>query len=182
MAPAELRSFASLARRHAPLAAAELHLDFSAVGDEGAAVLAAVLAHALDDAPDACAQREAARRPAEVRVRLGEERRGAEDGLALSSRNQYLSASERAAAPLLWQTLQSCGAALTAKLPESPASIIDSAIVVLEQAGFIVDYLELRELSTLQLVDRVDQNCALFVAARLGDTRLIDNIQLAANN
>ena len=106
----------------------------------------------------------------------------AEDGLALSSRNQYLSASERAAAPLLWQTLQSCGAALTAKLPESPASIIDSARVVLEQAGFIVDYLELRELSTLQLVDRVDQNCALFVAARLGDTRLIDNIQLAANN
>ena len=106
----------------------------------------------------------------------------AEDGLALSSRNQYLSASERAAAPLLWQTLQSCGAALTAKLPESPASIIDSARVVLERAGFIVDYLELRELSTLQLVDRVDQNCALFVAARLGDTRLIDNIQLAANN
>ena len=106
----------------------------------------------------------------------------AEDGLALSSRNQYLSASERAAAPLLWQTLQSCGAALTTKPSEPPASIIDSARVVLEQAGFIVDYLELRELSTLQLVDRVDQNCALFVAARLGDTRLIDNIQLAANN
>ena len=43
----------------------------------------------------------------------------AEDGLALSSRNQYLSVSERAVAPLLWQTLQSCGAALTAT-PESP--------------------------------------------------------------
>ena len=54
--------------------------------------------------------------------------------------------------------------------------------MALEQAGFKVDYLELRELSTLQLVDNVDQDCALFVAARLGDTRLIDNIQLAAGN
>ena len=106
----------------------------------------------------------------------------AEDGLALSSRNQYLSASERALAPLLWQTLQTCGAALTATPREPPASIIDAAKVALEQAGFKVDYLELRELSTLQLVDNVDQDCALFVAARLGDTRLIDNIQLAARN
>ena len=106
----------------------------------------------------------------------------AEDGLALSSRNQYLSASERAVAPLLWQTLQSCGASLTAKPLEPPASIIDPAREALEQAGFTVDYLELRELSTLQLVDNADQDCALFVAARLGDTRLIDNIQLAAGN
>jgi len=106
----------------------------------------------------------------------------AEDGLALSSRNQHLSASERAAAPLLWQTLHTCGAALTATPREPPASIIDAARVALEQAGFKVDYLELRELSTLQLVDNVDQDCALFVAARLGDTRLIDNIQLAAGN
>ena len=106
----------------------------------------------------------------------------AEDGLALSSRNQYLSASERALAPLLWQTLQRCGAALTATPREPPASIIDAAGVALEQAGFKVDYLELRDLSTLQLVDNVDQDCALFVAARLSDTRLIDNIQLAAGN
>ena len=106
----------------------------------------------------------------------------AEDGLALSSRNQYLSASERALAPLLWQTLQRCGAALTATPREPPASIIDAARVALEQAGFKVDYLELRELSTLQLVDNVDQDCALFVAARLGDARLIDNIQLGAGN
>ena len=104
----------------------------------------------------------------------------AEDGLALSSRNQYLSASERAVAPLLWQTLQSCGATLTATPECPPASIIDPAREALQQAGFTVDYLELRELSTLKLVDNVDQDCALFVAARLGDTRLIDNIQLAA--
>jgi pantoate--beta-alanine ligase len=106
----------------------------------------------------------------------------AEDGLALSSRNQYLSASERAVAPLLWQTLQSCGAALAATPVGPPASIIDPAREALEQAGFTVDYLELRELSTLQLVENVDQDCALFVAARLGDTRLIDNIKLAASS
>ena len=103
------------------------------------------------------------------------------DGLALSSRNQYLSASERAVAPLLWQTLQSCGATLTATPGCPPASIIDPAREALQQAGFTVDYLELRELSTLRLVDNVDQDCALFVAARLGDTRLIDNIQLAGS-
>ena len=106
----------------------------------------------------------------------------AEDGLALSSRNQYLSASDRAVAPLLWQTLQSCGATLTATPDSEPASIIDPARETLKQAGFTVDYLELRELSTLQLVDNVDQECALFVAARLGGTRLIDNIQLAASS
>ena len=105
----------------------------------------------------------------------------AEDGLALSSRNQYLSASERALAPLLWQTLKSCGAKLTATPECQPASIIDPATEALKQAGFKVGYLELRELTTLRLVDRMDQNCALFVAARLGDTRLIDNIQLAAS-
>ena len=106
----------------------------------------------------------------------------AEDGLALSSRNQYLSASERAVAPLLWQTLQSCAATLTETPDREPASIIDPARETLEQAGFTVDYLELRELSTLQLVDSGAQDCALFVAARLGDTRLIDNIQLTASS
>ena len=106
----------------------------------------------------------------------------AEDGLALSSRNQYLSASERAVAPLLWQTLQSCAAALTATPDCEPTSIIDPARETLEQAGFTVDYLEVRELSTLQLVDSGDHDCALFAAARLGDTRLIDNIQLAASS
>lgn len=105
----------------------------------------------------------------------------AEDGLALSSRNQYLSASERAVAPLLRQTLQSCGAALTATPDGLATSIIGPAREALERAGFAVDYLELRELATLQLVDRMDQDCALFVAARLGETRLIDNIQLAAS-
>jgi pantoate--beta-alanine ligase len=106
----------------------------------------------------------------------------AEDGLALSSRNQYLSTSERRLAPLLWKTLQSCSAALAATPDSPPTSIIDSAREALEHAGFKVDYLELRELSTMQLVDNVNQDCALFVAARLGDTRLIDNIQLASSN
>ena len=84
----------------------------------------------------------------------------AEDGLALSSRNQYLSASDRAVAPLLWQTLQSCGATLTATPDSEPASIIDPARETLKQAGFTVDYLELRELSTLQLVDELTSACS----------------------
>jgi len=43
-----------------------------------------------------------------------------------------------------------------------------------------VDYLELRALADLRLLDRISEDCALFVAARLGKTRLIDNIQIAA--
>ena len=61
-----------------------------------------------------------------------------------------------------------------------PASIIDPAKEQLQRSGFTLDYLEVRETSTLQLVDNMTQDSALFLAARLRKTRLIDNIQLAA--
>ena len=48
----------------------------------------------------------------------------------------------------------------------------------LQRAGFAVDYLELRALSALNLINHVTEDCALFVAARLGHTRLIDNVQI----
>lgn len=104
----------------------------------------------------------------------------ASDGLALSSRNQYLSATERQIAPRLWQTLQDCAQTLRGASTVSAANILAQASDELTAAGFKVDYLELRELQTLQTTTDLSHDCALFVAATLGTTRLIDNIQISA--
>ena len=104
----------------------------------------------------------------------------AEDGLARSSRNQYLSDAERALAPLLWQTLQDCAQALKTPAVSEAERVLTPARDALQRAGFAVDYLELRTLSALDLIHQVTEDCAVFVAARLGRTRLIDNIQILA--
>ena len=103
-----------------------------------------------------------------------------DDGLALSSRNQYLTTDERAIAPKLWETLQVCARELRSAAEHEGGSILDVARASLAQAGFAVDYLELRVLSTLAESESLSEDCALFVAARLGRTRLIDNIQITA--
>lgn len=114
-----------------------------------------------------------------VEVQHGPTQR-AEDGLALSSRNQYLSDAERALAPLLWQTLQDCAQALETPAISEAERVLTPARDALQRAGFAVDYLELRTLSALDLIHQVTEDCAVFVAARLGRTRLIDNIQILA--
>ena len=114
-----------------------------------------------------------------VEVQHGPTKR-AEDGLALSSRNQYLSDAERALAPLLWQTLQDCAQALKTPAISEAERVLTPARDALQRAGFAVDYLELRTLSALDLIHQVTEDCAVFVAARLGRTRLIDNIQILA--
>lgn len=101
----------------------------------------------------------------------------AADGLALSSRNHYLSDTERALAPTLHTTLVACAEALR-KTPGAIAEPLEEARSQLVEAGFTLDYLELRDLSSLAKVDSLEQDCAVFVAARLGSTRLIDNIQI----
>jgi len=97
------------------------------------------------------------------------------DGLALSSRNTYLSESERAAAPTLYRVLKECagkiaGGALIAQ-------VLDEGGAAIERAGFALDYLEARHTDTLQPVASVkDGPIRLLVAARIGRTRLIDNV------
>ena len=112
-----------------------------------------------------------------IEIRSGATQR-AEDGLALSSRNHYLSAAERAIAPKLFSTLTACAEALPSASPNSIETLLTSCRSELESAGFALDYFELRGLPLLQRVSDAAQDCALFVAARLGQTRLIDNIQL----
>jgi pantoate--beta-alanine ligase len=96
------------------------------------------------------------------------------DGLALSSRNRYLSQEERALAPTLYRTLQDCAARLRAG--EDAATVMAAGKAALATAGFAVDYLALRDAETLAPVSGLAAPARLLVAARLGVTRLIDNI------
>jgi pantoate--beta-alanine ligase len=100
------------------------------------------------------------------------------DGLACSSRNQYLNASERAQAPALRAAL--LAAAQMAKDGERSASrIIDSARAILARAPLArIDYVELVDAENLRPLDSLRPNSLLALAVFFGKTRLIDNIQL----
>ncbi len=97
------------------------------------------------------------------------------DGLAMSSRNAYLSPEERALAPTLYRTLRHSAARIAAK--ELIAKVMGEGWIAIEEAGFAVDYFEARHADSLGRVETpADGPIRLLVAARLGKTRLIDNI------
>ena len=100
------------------------------------------------------------------------------DGLALSSRNVYLSPEERRTAPLLHRVLYEAAAVIGAASgdPGAIAASLERGLEALRAGGFEVDYLELRNAADLAPVDRLAAPARLLVAARLGRTRLIDNI------
>ncbi|MBP7975079.1 MAG: pantoate--beta-alanine ligase [Acinetobacter sp.] len=99
----------------------------------------------------------------------------AEDGLALSSRNGYLSEQQRAIAPTIYQLLKQAEQQLHEG--HALAQVLESISNQLTQAGFVVDYVEARQ-TNLQPIAQFDRNVVLFVAAKLGTTRLIDNLQV----
>ncbi|QLB58583.1 pantoate--beta-alanine ligase [Acinetobacter indicus] len=99
----------------------------------------------------------------------------AEDGLALSSRNGYLSEQERKTAPVIYQSLKNAEQAL--QQGEKLSEVLANIKAALAQAGFVVDYVEART-PELQKIDEFNQEIVLFVAAKLGSTRLIDNMQI----
>ncbi len=97
------------------------------------------------------------------------------DGLALSSRNVYLSRQEREAAPALYAALARCAAELRAGAPV--AKSVAAARASVEAAGFVVDYIEARDAETLAPLGSIAGGPArLLAAAKLGKTRLIDNV------
>lgn len=96
------------------------------------------------------------------------------DGLAMSSRNGYLSEQERAIAPRLYEILQQ---AQTALLAEEPIEDVEKlAIANLTQAGFAVDYFSVARRSDLKAATKNDHDLIILAAAKLGKTRLIDNL------
>ena len=108
---------------------------------------------------------------------FGEPTVRAEDGLALSSRNGYLSAEQRAVAPRLHATLQELATALRNGQRDYPALIADG-LSQLQSHGLRPDYLEIREAHSLRPATDSDQHLVILAAAWLGDTRLIDNLAL----
>lgn len=107
----------------------------------------------------------------------------AEDGLALSSRNQYLSAEERSQAPALYRSLQHAVKALRALSPRgissgAIASIEAESGAYLQGLGFTVDYFAVRDAaSLLPYVYAAETRGVVLAAARLGRARLIDNVE-----
>ena len=101
----------------------------------------------------------------------------AADGLALSSRNQYLSEAERKQAPQLYRELQAIARAVE-NGNRDYAALEQQAAANLKQAGWQVDYVEIRHAGNLQIAHVGDNELVVLAAARLGNTRLIDNIEI----
>lgn len=103
------------------------------------------------------------------------------DGLAMSSRNVYLSAEARATAPALYRELSRCRNYLLTHRME-PAEIdhlLAESRVSLQEEGFSVDYFELVKADTLQRIRSQEHELAILTAARLDSTRLIDNVVMS---
>jgi pantoate--beta-alanine ligase len=99
------------------------------------------------------------------------------DGLAMSSRNRYLSAEERKLAPVLYQTL--CEVAEQARVGQQSCRALErQAMKKLEVAGFNPGYVDIRHAETLRLVETGELPARVLAAARLGKARLIDNVSI----
>lgn len=97
------------------------------------------------------------------------------DGLAMSSRNVYLSAEERRAAPVLFRAMKDSARRLRGG--DNFEAAMADGVELVTGAGFAVDYFEVRHAQTLAPVASVsDGPLRILVAARIGKTRLIDNI------
>jgi len=101
----------------------------------------------------------------------------AEDGLALSSRNGYLSPAERAIAPLLYRTMTALGAAISAG--QAPDGLMAKAREELDAAGFRTDTIDVVDAETLAPLTSQSREAVILMAAFLGHARLIDNLVVA---
>ncbi|MFD2645700.1 pantoate--beta-alanine ligase [Pseudomonas japonica] len=108
---------------------------------------------------------------------IGEPTVRAEDGLALSSRNGYLNAEQRATAPVVYRTLSQLADAIRQGRRDYPALIAEGQQALIS-AGLKPDYLEVRQALNLRTATDADRDLVILVAAYLGNTRLIDNLHL----
>ncbi len=97
------------------------------------------------------------------------------DGLAMSSRNQYLNAEQRGVAPQLFAILSRVGQELESG-KKSYKTLENNARADLKKLGFEPDYVSIRRAENLELPDREHDQLVVLAAARLGEARLIDNI------
>jgi len=100
------------------------------------------------------------------------------DGLAMSSRNRYLSARQRTSASLLSAALSSAGELFEGKERDVKRLLAAARNVLGQEKELVVEYLEARDAESLAEVSRVECKTLLALAARIGETRLIDNVLL----
>jgi len=97
------------------------------------------------------------------------------DGLAMSSRNVYLSPQERGTAPVLYRAMKETAKRLRAG--DDLEAVMEGGAELITSAGFVLDYFEARHAETLAPISSAkDGPIRILVAARLGKTRLIDNV------
>lgn len=99
------------------------------------------------------------------------------DGLAMSSRNRYLNAEQRRLAPHIYAALNSVEKQLL-QGQRNFSSLEQAADAQLRQAGFVPDYVSIRDADNLQLPTSQSRKLVVLTAARLGRARLIDNVQV----
>ncbi|HEV3259647.1 MAG TPA: pantoate--beta-alanine ligase [Gemmataceae bacterium] len=100
------------------------------------------------------------------------------DGLAVSSRNQYLDADQRRAAPVLFRALEEARLLIASGVRDAATVRQAMAAPIKATPGAVVDYAEVVDAGTLGPVQRLGGDILLAVAAKFGATRLIDNVQL----
>jgi len=112
---------------------------------------------------------------------IGAETYRADDGLALSSRNGYLSTDERAEAPALYRNLNAVAEAVRAG-DHDIAGVEARAMAALAERGWKPDYISVRKRADLQAPGALDlernEPLVVLAAAKLGNTRLIDNLEI----
>lgn len=108
---------------------------------------------------------------------VGGETVRAADGLALSSRNQYLTENERAEAPFLNRTLNAIKSSIQQE-DRHFERLQQRAVEALTARGWVVDYVEVRNRSDLLPADPAQREWVILAAARLGNTRLLDNVEV----
>jgi pantoate--beta-alanine ligase len=101
------------------------------------------------------------------------------DGLAMSSRNAYLSPEDRAKAPTLWNALKAAREAARSGAREAKAVKLAARRVIQKEPAFRIQYLEVVDPESLEPVKKVTKGAVMAVAAYLGKTRLIDNLVIA---
>jgi pantoate--beta-alanine ligase len=101
-----------------------------------------------------------------------------EDGIAMSSRNTYLSPTDREKARRIYRSLQK-GKELFESGERRVSSIIDTVEEVLRSKdGIAIQYVEIRDAETLEKIDRVERPAVIAIAERVGSVRLIDNMMI----
>ncbi|MCF6177351.1 MAG: pantoate--beta-alanine ligase [Victivallaceae bacterium] len=99
------------------------------------------------------------------------------DGLAMSSRNRYLSETERQQAPVIFQVLQAAKIDIEQHgLPNNPESVVNSIRTAIEASGGKIDYIQIMDNETLKPISATTTEILIAVAVFFGKTRLLDNI------